>query len=189
MAVSSMPRRSRRYTAHSLNTRCPPAWVQKTRDEILPALTTHALATAFISDFVAVMNNPRLALPNAYVGLIEEWFTGYLGAADMLYHLDRLLKASKATIGYTDRLSEAGGDWGEAGPTTLTDADPLGLVATLEALSCNVAIIDPQAVDDGDATSRDGPVIVTYQSGSNNTCTLLDGTTAKTYNDGDGASA
>lgn len=102
-----------------------------------------------------------------------------LGVRHMLYWLDKLIKYNKVAIGYTNRLSEAGGDWGAAAPNNLADADPLDLVTTLEDLGCNVAIIDPQTVDDGNAASLDGPVIVTYLSGSNNTCTLLDGTTAK----------
>lgn len=148
--------------------------------------STLADATGFIARFVAIINNPDDYPANFVEYLLTEGWEydiseapegSTLDARHLLYWLDFKLKEHKALIGYTDRLSEAG--WGSAGPTTLSQADPLGLVATLESLNCNIAIIDPQAVDDGDATSRDGPVIVTYQSGSNNTCTLLDGTTAK----------
>ncbi|RIK72205.1 MAG: hypothetical protein DCC68_26685 [Planctomycetota bacterium] len=162
------------------------------------SLTTLADFQGFITRFVAIIEGATVVSDLFMEYLLTEGWEydlaeapegGTLDARHLLYWLDIKLKENKQAIGYTNRLSEAGGSWGAAAPTTLTQADPLDLVTTLEGLACNVAIIDPQAVDDGDPSSSDGPVIVTYQSGSNNTCTLLDGTTAKTYNDGDGASA
>jgi hypothetical protein len=173
-----MPRRNARYTAASLNARCPPAWSQQTRDEVLTTISSPETATAFIDGFVALIGNPRLALPNVYVGLIEEWFTGYLNAPDMLYWLDQKLKANKVAIGYTDRLSEAGAGWGEAAPDNLTDADPLDLRTVCADLGIHFILIDNDAADDADANSVDGCVIPTYRgagAGSAHPCTTIGG--------------
>lgn len=149
-------------------------------------VTTLQDALDFIARFNAIIGNPDSVSPATISVLITNsfmpWHDGPLGVRHMLYWLDRLLKRNKVANGgslnYTNRLSEMAG-WGAAAPDTIADADPLNLVTVLEGLQCNVAIIDPQAVDDGNAASLDGPVIVTYLSGSNNTCTLLDGSTAK----------
>lgn len=189
-----MPRRNARYAASSLNARCPPAWIQKTTAEILPALATKAGTTTFITDFLAVVANHRLALPNAYVGLIQDGNVGNADVHDMLFWLDRGLKSARATmdgVGYDNRLSEMSG-WGEATPDLLSEADPLDLVTTLEALGIRVVIVDHDAVADAagdaaDATKRDTVVRIPRGGASDEPCTTLAGT-AKSYNDGGGAS-
>lgn len=151
-------------------------------------ITTLAEAQAFIQRFLNLIDGTT-----SMSAAFEEYLTteGYriadadvdgegstLSERHFLYWLDHELKRRKKQIGYVNRLSEAG--WGSATPSILTDADPLGLVDTLQGRSIKIAIIDPDAVDDEDASSADGPVLVTPLSGSNNTCTLLDGSTAKT---------
>lgn len=147
--------------------------------------------TDFIDRFVDIIEDPTSVSAAMRNYLLteggDEALDGLpLGATHMLYWLDLQIKAKLRDEHelYVDRLSEATG-WGDVAPTTLTGADPLGLVATLEALSVRVAIIDYDAVDDTTSNSRDGVVRITRDTQS---CTTI-GLTPKNYNDGGGASA
>lgn len=180
-----MPRRRvNRYAIGARSPRVPPHYYDLTRADIHPAtMANKAAFTTWISNFTSVMADPRQVSPNLYSALIQDGGLSNVDVFDMLYWLDVKLKANKATLGYTTRLSQANGGsgWGTAAPNSLTNADPLDLVTTLEGLGVKVAIIDSNAIDDADASSQNGPVLITYGGGSNNPCKLLDGTTAKSY--------
>lgn len=148
-------------------------------------ITTVADVTDFIDRFVAIIEDPLSVSATTLRYLATDSFAAGtslpLHAGHMLYWADRLVKQNKVGIGYTDRLSEADEvteTWGAVTPDNLADADPFDLVTTLEGLGCNVAIIDPEAVDDATAGSEDGPVLITDSSRN---CTLLDATTAKSF--------
>lgn len=157
-------------------------------------------ATDFIDRFVAIIETPgTVTQPTLEYLTVDSFMPGPgadwpIGARHMLYWLDRLLKNNKVSIGYTNRLSEAGASWGGATPDLLSEADPLGLVATLEGLTpaIRVVIVDHDAVADAagdaaDATKRDTVVRIPRGGASDEPCTTLAGT-AKSYNDGGGAS-
>lgn len=119
----------------------------------------------FITRFVAIINSPQSVSPALRNYLLTEggrWaMDGIgLGARHLLYWLDRQLKTKLRDEHelYVDRLSEAGAGWGEADPVNLTEADPLGLVTTLEGLGCKVVIVDADATDDASAGSTSGCV-------------------------------
>jgi hypothetical protein len=150
----------------------------------------------FIDRFAAIVADPHSVSQSmqSYLtnGALHEVRKGEVGAGDMLYWLDKQLKANKVAIGYTDRLSEAGAGWGEAAPDLLSEADPFDLVTTLESLSVRVVIVDHDAVADAagdaaDATKRDTVVRCDRDGASDEPCTTLSGT-AKSYDDGSGAS-
>lgn len=160
-------------------------------------LTTKTDVTDFIARFAEIVVNPSTVSASTRRYLTTGSFMppelgsdGDVGARHLLYWLDRLLKRNKASNGgsfaYTGRLSEMDG-WGEAAPDNLTDADPLGLVTTLEALGVRVVIIDHDAVDDLDASSRDGVVRCNRDGASDEPCTTL-GLTPKSYSGLGGAS-
>jgi len=103
-------------------------------------------ATDFIDRFVDVINGVTITseATKQYLATYSfmPQYDGPLNATHMLYWLDRLLKLNRANIGYTTRLSQAGAGWGEAEPDSLTEADPLDLVTTLEGLGWDVVVID-----------------------------------------------
>jgi hypothetical protein len=139
--------------------------------------TVLADATSFITRFIAIVNDngsvpasllEYLLTEGGAIDSDAEHYISTLGPVHLLYWLNRKLIEHKATIGYTDRLSEAG--WGVATPDNLTDADPLDLVATLDGMTVHALLADAQAVDDGNAASLDGPV----QIGTSNDAYLID---------------
>ena len=121
-------------------------------------------ATAFITRFLSLITNQAdrvlwasttvdyLTTEGRTIDADVEGDGTTLNARHLLYWLDKVLKRNKSSIGYTNRLSEASG-WGEAAPTTLTEADPLGLIAALEGLAIKVVIVDRDAATSGDNTT------------------------------------
>jgi len=172
----------------SRSSRVPPHYYDVPRASIIaPTLSTLQGTKDWIALAATVIADHRLVAPGTYNTLTTDTFPAgtdtAFGAPHLLQYLDWQLKANKAGIGYTDRLSEA--SWGEAEPDSLTEADPLDLVTTLEGLGCKVVIVDNDAKTDGsnnlDAASTTGCVRVLRAD--DNSVRSINGTTVKTTPD------
>lgn len=162
-----MPQRNRRYEASSLNRRGPGKWTQKTREDVIGSPTTLGDFQALVTEFNAIQLDHRRVLPNVYVGFDHDTGDGFVDYTDR----DHII-----TLAAHDNVSVTGRTFGDANPTTLAAADPLGLLYQTDGatLRTDVVIIDPDHGTNESTTDTDAPVVVTR--GATNNCTTPGGT-------------